>query len=301
MIPGVRHLFLMLFPLCGCLAAAELKVASLHPLLGDLARQVGGERVEVVDLIGRNVDPHHFEPQPEDLRAAGDARLFLASGKGLETYLDTLRTLLPADARLIEVGATLPGLEGSCDHPGHDHEGTEDPHWWHSIDAFRRAATVTAEALAEADPDGAAGYRARALAYRAELDRLERWTRRQVARIPRDRRVLATAHAAFGYFCHDHGFEALPVQGLNREQMPDAPSLARLIRKLRESQVTVIFPEKGSNPKILAALTRDTGIRLAPPLDADGSTSESYQAMIRDNVGTIVEALRGKPPASVKP
>jgi zinc/manganese transport system substrate-binding protein len=300
-VAAVHRIFSVILGLLGALQAAELKVASLHPLLGDLARQVGGERVEVVDLIQRNTDPHHFEPQPEDLRAAGDARLFLASGMGLETYLGTLRTLIPGSARLVEVGATLPTLEGSCDHPGHHHEGTQDPHWWHSIDAFRRATTVTAEAFAEADPGGAPGYRARALAYRERLDQLERWARRQVARVPRERRVLATTHAAFGYFCHEYGFEALPVQGVNREQMPDAASLARLIRQLRESGVTVLFPEKGSNPKILAALTRDTGLRLAPALDADGSTSESYEAMVRHNVGTIVGALRGEPAPGRQP
>lgn len=275
-------------------SAAELKVASLHPLIGDLARQVGGGRVEVIDLIGRNADPHHFEPVAADLQRAAGAKLYLASGMGMESYLGSLRGIVGDKAEIVEIGKDLPSIEGACDHEGHDHGDHEheiDPHWWHSIDLFRRATTITAETFAKADPAGAESYTANAAAYRAKLDELERWTRREIARIPRERRHLATAHAAFGYFCKDHGFEPIPVQGVNREQMPDPKKLAALIAELKEHQVGAIFPEKESNPKILQALTRDTGIKLGEALIADGSTAESYEAMVRHNVAAIVAGL----------
>jgi len=282
---------LLSFPL----AAAELKVASLHPLIGDLAKQVGGERVEVVDLIGKNGDPHHFEPVATDLQRAGDAKLYLASGMGLEGYMDSLRGIVGAKAQIIEIGKDLPSIEGECDHEGHDHDHEHeheiDPHWWHSIDLFRRAATITADTFGKADPAGAETYAKNAAAYRIKLDELERWTRKEIARIPRDKRHLATAHAAFGYFCKDFGFEPVPVQGMSREQMPDPKKLAALVTELKEHQVGAIFPEKESNPKILEALTKDTGIKLGQPLIADGSTAESYEAMMRHNVAAIVAGL----------
>ena len=277
------------------LAAAELKVASLHPLIGDLAKQVGGDRVEVVDLIGKNGDPHHFEPVATDLQKAGDAKLYLASGMGLESYMDSLRGIVGTKAQIIEIGKDLPSIEGECDHEGHDHAHDHDheidPHWWHSIDLFRRAATITADTFAKADPAGAETYAKNAAAYRTKLDELERWTRKEIAKIPRDKRHLATAHAAFGYFCKDHGFEPVPVQGMNREQMPDPKKLAALVAELKEHQVGAIFPEKESNPKILEALTKDTGIKLGEALIADGSTAESYEAMMRHNVTAIVAGL----------
>lgn len=266
-------------------------MATLHPLLADLAREVGGDRVEVVELVTHTDDPHDFEPTPEKLRRAAGMDLCLASGKGLESYLPALRSLLTEKTRLLEVGAGVPSLAGTCDNPDHHHHGEEDPHWWHSIDAFRRATTVVAEAFAAADAAGADAYRTRALAYRQRLDALERWTRREIARIPADRRVLATAHAAFNYFCHDFGFTALPVQGLNREQMPDAKSLAALVERIRASGVPAVFPEDTSNPKVLETLARDIGVRIAKPLIADGTTAESYEAMVRHNVRTMVEAL----------
>lgn len=278
------------------LLAAELKVAVLHPLLGDLARQVGGENVEVVDLIGPDGDPHRFEPSPDDLRRVEGATLYLASGMGLEGYLPRLRSVLGDRAEIFEVGATLPALEGGCavcdhGHHGHDHGHEIDPHWWHSIDLFRRATNLVADRFVEELPDRAEEIRANANAYRARLDELERWTKLEIARVPRAKRHLATAHEAFNYFCEDHGFTAHPVQGVNREQMPTARQLATLIENLREHHVAAIFPEKESNPKILETLTADTGIRLGEPLIADGAGVESYEEMIRHNVGAIVRGL----------
>ena len=282
------------------LTAAELKIAVLHPLLGDLARQVGGEQVLVIDLIGPNADPHHFEPKPEDLKKAQGASLYLVAGMGLEGYLPKLKAIIANSATLIEVGATLPPLAGKpTDDGGHVHDATcahaIDPHWWHSIDRFRRAIGIVTEAMAAASPENAARFRKNAEVYRSQLDELEKWTRREISRIPRDRRHLATAHAAFNYFCKDYGLTPLPVQGLNREQMPDPKQLAALVAELKSNHVAAIFPEKESNPKILTTLTHDTGIRLGEPLIADGTGGVGYLAMMRHNVTAIVKGLGGAP------
>lgn len=275
------------------LAAAEWKVAVLHPLLGDMARKIGGPRVEVIDLIGPNGDPHHFEPGPSEIRRAEGARLWLVAGMGLESYLPALRSVVGA-GKLCEVGETLPALEGECDHEGHDHgahKHGKDPHWWHSIALFHRAVSVVENEFSAADPGHAAEFRRNAEAFRRSLEQLERWAKREMIRVPKSRRHLATSHAAFNYLCKDYGFTPIPIQGLNREQLPDAAELAGLIETLREHHVAALFPERESNPKILRSLTRDTGIALGTPLIADGIGVESYEAMMRHNVSAIVAAL----------
>jgi zinc/manganese transport system substrate-binding protein len=290
----VKLLRLILIALCGpgILSASDLKVAALHPLLADLAKQVGGERVEVIDLIGANGDAHHFEPSAEDLKRAADAMIYLAAGLGLEPYLSSMKSVVGHDVRILEVGATLPVLHGGCSDPDHHHEDHEtDPHWWHSIDRFKRATTVVAEAFATADPAGAETYRTRAALYRDRLDGLETWARTQLAAIPKAKRQLATTHAAFNYFCADFGFTAFPIQGVNREQSPDPAELASLISELKAKHVMAIFPEKETNPKLLSVLTRDTGIKLGGALIADGTSSVSYETMVRANVETIVAGL----------
>lgn len=274
------------------LASAQLKVVSLHPLIGDLLRQVGGEKIHVVDLIGVNGDPHSFEPQAKDLAAAEGVEIYFVSGMGLETYLPKLKGILGERARIVEVGATLPALHGACDHDDHEgHNHEIDPHWWHSVDHFRRATSIVLDELSKASPADAETFAANAASYRAKLDELEKWVKREVTRIPRDARKLATAHAAFQYFCEAYGFEPFSVQGINREQMPDAITLAKLISTLEKEEVVAIFPERESNPKILQSLTRDTGIKLGGELIADGRGVTSYTAMMRENVSTIVTAL----------
>jgi len=290
----MRRSFFILLLGGSWLNAAELKVASLHPLLGDLARKVGGKSVEVVDLIGPNADPHHFEPTPADLQRAEGASLFLAAGLGLEADLPALKSI--ARGKIVEVGASMPVLY--AENHGHSHEGDElhehaiDPHWWHSIDRFRRATLVVAEALATVSPEHANEFRKNAAAYRESLDTLERWVRVRLADIPREKRQLATAHAAFNYFCADFGFEAIPVAGLNREQTPDPAQIARLVSELKTHRVAAVFPEKESNPKLLHAITRDTGIRSGEPLIADGTSGSGYETMFRYNIDAIVNALK---------
>lgn len=283
----LRRLAILLVFCVSPLTAADLKIAVLHPLLGDLARQIGGSHVQVVDLIGPNGDPHHFEPQADNLRQAEGAQLFLAAGMGLESYLPKLKAIIAGKATLVEVGATLPAISEPADEHGH----TVDPHWWHSIDRFRRAVEIVNASMAAADPQDAADFRKNADTYRRTLDELERWTRREISKIPRDRRQLATTHAAFNYFCKDWGFTPLSVQGMSHEQVPDSARLAALIKNLKQSHVPAIFPEKESNPKILATLTHDTGIRLATPLIADGTGGISYVEMIHHNVDAIVQGL----------
>lgn len=277
------------------ISAAGLKIAVLHPLLDDLARQVGGGQVEVINLIGSNGDPHHFQPKPEDLAKSEGATLYLVAGMGLEGYLPKLKAIIAEKATLIEVGATLPTLEAADD--AHDHSQCEghhhgiDPHWWQSIDRFRRATGVVAEAMAAASPENAELFRKNAGVYRGELDDLERWTIREISKIPKADRHLATAHAAFNYFCKDFGFKPHPLQGLNREQMPEPRELAALVANLKQNRVAAIFPEKESNPKILTTLTNDTGIRLGEPLIADGTGEMEYVEMMRHNVTAIVKGL----------
>ena len=156
----------------GTAHAAPLKVASLHPLIGDLLRQVGGDAVEVVDLIGETGDPHSFEPQAEDLATAKGAEIYFVSGMGPENYLPELKAVLAGKTRIVEVGATLPALHGACDHEGHDHDHEHelDPHWWHSVDLFRRATSVVADELSKQRPEHAETFARNAAAYRGKRD-----------------------------------------------------------------------------------------------------------------------------------
>ena len=285
------RLGLALVPVLASVASAEVKVAVLHPLLGDLVQRVGGEHVTVVDLMGPSGDPHTFEPGAKELRAAKGSQLYFVCGKGLEPYLPKLRDAVGAE-RVIEVGETLPTLKAEvlCDHDGHAHVHEEDdPHWWHSIDCWRRAATRVRKELSEVDAVNAGTYRKRAAVVRKELLALQSCASRELTKVPAEHRTLATAHAAFAYFCNEHKWKMLAVQGLNRERVDSLKFVAEVTEAIRKEKVRAVFPEQRSNPKMLSTVADKTGVVVGSPLIADGG--DSIEEMFRHNVNTIVAAL----------
>lgn len=277
------------------LSADKLKVASLHPLMSDLARQVAGDRAQVVQVIDDGATPHSFEPSPRKLLKAKGARLYLASGKNMETYLGKLRSTLGSSARVVEVGRTIPSLRISARDsqyvccPNHAH-GAIDPHWWHNVSHMQKAARVLAKEFGKEDPANAASYKANAAAYSQRLGSLNAWIKRELSKVPRKNRILVTAHASFGYFCKAYGFKSLPVKGLTAQQKPSASYQALAIREIKKHKVKAIFPERRANPKALQTITRETGTQLGEALVADGSSH--YEQMMRGNVTKIVKALR---------
>ena len=278
-------------------SAAPLQVAALHPLMADLARQVGGERVRVVDLVGDGGNPHRFEPRPGDLEQMQASALVLAAGKGLEPYLNRLKDTLQ-EVRVVEVGRTIPSLmvakDGDCATHAPSAAGTPDPHWWHGVDNMRRAARVVALALADKDPAGQALYLANAQAYGARLGQLQRWACGELAKVPRAQRKLVTAHNAFAYFAREFDFTVIAVAGLNDEQNNTPQALAKTIAAVRLSGVKAIFPESNANAKVLQSIATATATTLATPLIADGNgrgNDAGFEAMLRHNVQAITQAL----------
>ena len=133
-----------------------------------------------------------------------------------------------------------------------------------------------------------------AKAYGEDLEKLYRWTKKQVNTIPRSQRYLATAHAAFGYFCKEFGFKALPVQGLTKERSPKPHYLAETINLIRTKNIPAVFPENSANPKVLSAMVKETGVRLGGTLLADAPSEQypTYLDAYRYNVNTIVGSLQ---------
>lgn len=281
------------------ISQAQLKVAALHPILGDLARQVGGANVRVVDLLSPGGDIHHFEPTARTLGEARDAKLVLAAGKHLESNLDKLQDNLGPGVKIVEVGKSIPSLKIS---PGsevfmcsHAHAaGGIDPHWWHSVENMQRAARIVADEFSEADPANKASYRANAAAVQKRFAELKSWAQQQIAEIPKSDRKLVTGHTSFSYFCREFGFKNIPILGIAREDTASPKYITEAIKLIRDNKVRAVFPEDQANPKVLLEITRETGAKTGKPLVADGTSvsAHTFETMLRHNVNSIVAALK---------
>jgi zinc/manganese transport system substrate-binding protein len=281
--------------------AGPVRVSSLSTVMADLARDIGADRVEVIDIVKPSVDPHIFEPTPGDLKTISGSQILLASGLGFEAYLDKLRgTLSKSGVRVVVGGDVVKPIEGGCsdhDHSDHDHHhhGSVDPHWWHSISNTQAVARQIRDAFIAADPEGRETYEANAKALDERLSALAKWVRLQLAALPKSNRVLVTSHDALGYFAKDHGFEILAVQGISTADQPSSQKIRALIEDIKARKVKAIFAESIENPKVLEQITAETGARMGGAVHADGlgnGDAGTYEGMMRSNVTTIVEALK---------
>src|SRR5262249_38957296 len=160
----------------------------------DFARQIGGDRINLTDLVKPGVDPHEYEPTPQDARDVAQANLIAINGVGLESYIGKL---------LEQAGGNKPVVvlsKGVKIRKSSDDEEEGDPNIWLTPKNAKIMVDNPAQALGKVDPAGAATYTANATAYKAKLDDLDARIKAQIDSIPKDRRKLVTNHDAFGYY-----------------------------------------------------------------------------------------------------
>ncbi len=276
----------------GGLRAAPLKVASLSTVLSDVARQVGGDKVQVDEIVRPGVDPHEFQPSPGDVERVAGADVVLVSGKGLEGYLAKLEE--GGDAKkFVNVGDRV----GTSLKLEDDGKTVDDPHWWHSVANVRRAVGVVRDAMIAADAADRDAFTANAAAYTGKLDALDKTIRLKVAGLPRDKRKLVTSHDAFQYFARDYGFKIYPIEGVSTAEEPSTRKVAELLSTIKKEKVKAVFFENTQNPKVISQITRETGAKVGGELYADGlgaadSDAATYEAMMLHNVNTLVNGLK---------
>ncbi len=284
----MKNLLCLLLMVFGLVAAqaAPLKVASLHPLLSEMATSIGGKDVKVVNLFPENGELHAFAPGSGELSAAAGARLMLACGKGVEPYLADLRESLPSKTKVLELGKGIPDVMV----PGSD---IPDPHWWNNPDNMKRASRALLSELAAIDPAHAERYAANQKKYAGKMDELMRIGKLKLSRIPQEHRVLVTGHAAMCHFCEAFHFTPIAIQGIARESEGDPARLASLLADLRQKQVRCIFTEANDSPRMLQTIAEQLGVP-ARKLVMDGiyPSMRQYELLFLYNVGIIAASLK---------
>lgn len=288
--------------LCAGAGAAPLRVVASFSILADMVRQVGGEDVEVVSLVGPDGDAHVFEPRPADAQRLAQARLVVVNGLGFEGWIGRLvkssgyrGPLLVASqgvkARHMDEAAGH--AHGHGDAHGHD---AVDPHAWQDLSNGLVYVENIRAALVAALPAQAAAIDARARAYAQQLREADAFVRSTLGAIPAAQRRLITSHDAFGYFGAAYGLSLLSPQGASTESEASAADVAGLIRQMRASKVRAVFVENISNPRLIERIASEGGGVLGGRLYSDalssGPEAASYVAMIRHNATTMAAAMR---------
>lgn len=266
---------------------AKIDVVASFSILGDMVEQVAGNRANITTIVGPDADAHLYTPNAGDAIAVTEADLIITNGMGFETWS---ATLIETSGTKATIAVATAGIEPLLV------DGEVDPHAWNSLTNGIIYVNNIEAALSAASPADAPMFKKNADAYRAELMALHNRALRDIARLPADKRVVVTAHDAFGYLASAYGLSFLAPQGIDTEAEPSAKELAELITFLNERGAGALFVENIANSDLIAQISRETGIKIGGRIYSDalsvkGSPATSYLAMFTHNLELLTKTL----------
>lgn len=284
------------------IAQDRVNVVATTGQVAEIARNVGGELVDVTALMGPGVDPHLYSPSEGDLLTVIEAELILYNGLNLEGQFGEVFESLSGEKTIVAVADAIPEdmLLGSV-----DYAGAYDPHVWFDPSLWLYTIDAVAAALSEIDGDNADTYAANAESYRTEIEEFDARATAMLDTVPEAQRVLITAHDAFGYFGDHFGYEVIGIQGISTESEAGVSDIQDVAGLIAERQIPAIFVESSVNARTVEAVqasAADQGfdVIIGGELYSDAlgdadSPEGTYLGMFEHNVTTITEALGGDP------
>lgn len=281
----------------------KLSVVASFSIIGDLAKQVGGDHIELRTLVGPDGDAHVYEPRPADAMVLAQADVILVNGLLLEGFMERLIEASQAEAPVTTVtdGANIlndpkGGHYHFVDGKAIFHATPNDPHAWQSVANVKTYVQNIEKAFCAADADDCATYKSNAAAYTEQLAALDTDIKAQIGAIPQDHRVAVVAHNAFRYFERDYGISFLSPQGVSTESEASAADVASLIREIREKRAAAVFAENIADSRLVEQIASESDLTLGGTLYSDALSpadgpAPTYIDMMRYNVKTLVSAI----------
>jgi zinc/manganese transport system substrate-binding protein len=298
--PNLKNVLLAI-----CLLLAACQPASSQPnglpfvmatesFLGDIAQNVAGSRIKIDTLLPVMVDPHEYQPKPQDVAKLAQTQVLIINGLGYEAWLQKTLDNLGGQRQLV---VATNGLVSAVDPSGQNPAG--DPHMWmNPLDAINYVNQIQ-DGLTQADPGGKDIYAKNADVYIVKLRALDLWVKSQVSELPLDKRLLVTNHDALGYFATAYDFKIIGaiIPSVTTDASPSAQQLAGLIDTIKRSGARAIFLDIGENQKLAQQIASETGVKVVTDLYVESISgpngpAPTYIDMIKHDVKVILDALK---------
>lgn len=276
-------------------------LTSFYPMY-DFACKIGGDCIDVTNMVPSGTEPHDWEPSTNDLKNLEKADVFIYNGADMEPWADDLLVSRSDTLRVVEASENveLRTTDGEHEH-AHEHEdadhhhGDFDPHVWLDPENAKIEMEAIRDALCAADPENSTVFQSNYEKYAAELDALDAEFREKLAPLPN--RTIVVAHEAFGYLCDAYGLTQVGIEGLSPDSEPDPGRMAEVIDFVREHGISTIFFEELVSPKVAEAIASETGAqaKMLSPLeglsDEQAAAGADYFSVMHDNLAALMEAL----------
>lgn len=274
----------------------KYKIMATSTMLTDLAKIIGGDKVEVKGLMAAGVDPHLYQPTAGDITKLQEADMVVINGLHLEGQMGEVFSRLESANKLVaEVGKSIPEDKLlSFD------ESPHDPHIWFSVANWKLAARNVTDTYIKLSEKDKQYFEDNYAKYVKELDELDAYIREQIALVPESARVLITAHDAFNYFGEEYGFDVRGLQGISTESEAAPSDVRELAGFIVENKIKAIFVESSVPKKTVEALqeavkAKGFDVAIGGELYSDSlgtGAAETYIGMFKENIDVIVGALK---------
>ena len=278
----------------------KLSVVTTIGMITDVVRNVGGDRVDVIGMMGPGVDPHLYKPTAKDVQRLSSAHIIFYNGLHLESKTGDILAKMSGDTKAVAVSESV-NRDQLLKPP--EFEGQYDPHLWFDVTLWMKTVEKVRDTLSEYDPDHTLMYWSNAERYLAKLAELHQYVKTQAARVPPAQRVLVTAHDAFNYFGKAYGFEVRGLQGISTATEAGIADVQELAAFIADRRIPAIFVESSVSSRSLEAVkaavqSKGFNVEIGGELFSDAMGSEgtpagTYIGMVRHNIDTIVNALMG--------
>ena len=284
--------------------ASKMNVVTTTTMVSDMVKEIGGDRVNVVGLMGPGVDPHLYKPASGDVVKLQRAKVIFYSGLMLEGRMTDLFFRMASAGKLVyAVTESIPEKD-RLEPP--EFAGHWDPHVWGDPILWSNCIVTVVDGLSKADPAGAADYAKRGKAVDASYKAMKAWALKRIAEVPRKHRILITSHDAFNYFGQAFGFQVVAVQGLSTVTEAGLADIAKMVDFIKQKKIKAIFVESSVNPAAIERVSKDANVKIGGELfsDACGKVGDIHEAhgekydvgtfvgMLKHNINTVVDALK---------
>lgn len=275
----------------------KLKVMASFYTMYDFAKKIGGNKVEVTNMVPAGTEPHDWEPSTKDLIEMEKSDVFIYNGAGMEQWVDdVLESLDTEELTTVEASKGIKLLKDSDAHEhDHEHSSENDPHVWLDPKNAKHEMNQIKKALIKADQKNKAYYEANYQKYAKQCDELDALYKKELDKV--SKRELVVAHEAFGYLCHAYDLEQMGIEGLSADDEPDPKQMSEVIKFAKEHKVNTIFFEELVSPKVAKTIAKETGAsaKMLNPLEGLSNkkikAGEDYFSVMKQNLSAIKKAL----------
>lgn len=278
----------------------KYKVVTTTTMLADMAKIIGGDYIEVQGLMGAGIDPHLYKASAGDVKLMNNADMVVYNGLHLEGKMGEIFENLTGSGKLVV--AVSNGLDKKMLIKAQGSENAYDPHIWFDVNLWKDAAKELTEGLKKLDKEHAQEFDKNLKKYLIELDNLNQYTIENLSKIPKESRVLVTAHDAFNYFGKAYDIEVKGLQGISTASEAGTADVRELANFIVDRKIKAIFIESSVPKKNIEALkeavkAKGFDVQIGGSLYSDslgdkGTAAEDYIGTFKANVDTIVKALK---------